>query len=42
MPVNHISLGTNGESDGIFDYYKRSVADTASLGGSRMAPGKSV
>ena len=32
VATNHVSLGTNHESSGIFDYYRRSVSD-ADAGG---------
>ena len=32
IATNHVSLGTNHESSGIFDYYRRSVSD-ADAGG---------
>ena len=32
VATNHVSLGTNHESSGIFDYYRRSVSDADASG----------
>ena len=32
VPTTHMSLGTNDESSGIFDYYRRSVSEAGTYG----------